>query len=215
MFDLHTHSTFSDGVLIPSEVLRRAFAANYSGIAITDHADFSNYKLILDNLLNLKEKIASISPLEFIAGIEITHVIPEQIPQLAEEAKNNGADIVIVHGETIAEPVAEKTNYFAVSSEHVDILAHPGLILEKDVKLAKKNNIALEITTRKGHSLTNGYVYKIAKKFGVKLVLNNDAHIPSDFVSPEQAEKIVLGCGGSSEDFEIMQNNSKKYFSQG
>jgi histidinol phosphatase-like PHP family hydrolase len=212
MFDLHTHSTFSDGVLIPSEVLRRAYAANYKGIAITDHADFSNYKFIIDNLLHLKDKICNISDIKFLPGIEITHVIPEQIPEIAESAKKLGAEIVVVHGETIAEPVASKTNFYAVSSEFVDILAHPGLITEEEALLAKKNNIALEITTRKGHSLTNGYVFKIAQSFGVKLVLNNDAHTPSDFVTREQAEKIVLGCGGRVADFNAMQENAREFF---
>ncbi len=212
MYDLHTHSTFSDGVLIPSEVLRRAYFAGYKGIAITDHADFSNYRLIIDNLLNLKEKIKNYSSIKFIAGVEITHVVPELISELAELSKKAGADIVVVHGETITEPVAEKTNFLSVISENVDVLAHPGLISEQDAFFAKNNNIMLEITTRKGHSLTNGHVFKIAKKTGVKMVVNNDAHAPSDFVGIEYARNVVLGCGGSLDDFESMQKNAEKFF---
>ena len=36
--DLHTHSLFSDGVLLPSEMLRRAETLGYAAMAITDHA---------------------------------------------------------------------------------------------------------------------------------------------------------------------------------
>ena len=212
MYDLHTHSTFSDGVLIPSEVLRRAYNQKYKGIAITDHADFSNYKIIIENLLNLKREIKNISPIKFIAGIEITHLIPEKIPELAKKAKEEGADIVLVHGETIVEPVAKGTNYFALTSPHVDILAHPGLISEDDLILARNNKIAIEITTRKGHSLTNGYVFKAAKKYGINLVINNDAHTPSDFVSEELAKKIVIGAGGTDEDFYKMLKYSERFF---
>ena len=40
--DLHVHSFFSDGVLLPSKILRRAVALGYGAISITDHADASN-----------------------------------------------------------------------------------------------------------------------------------------------------------------------------
>ena len=40
--DLHVHSFFSDGVLLPSEILRRAATLGYGAVSITDHADASN-----------------------------------------------------------------------------------------------------------------------------------------------------------------------------
>lgn len=212
MYDLHTHSTFSDGVLIPSELIRRAEAIGYKGIAITDHADFSNYKLIIENLTELKRELNNYLKIKFLVGIEITHVLPELIDRLAKSAKDIGADIIIVHGETVVEPVKEKTNYFALTSEYVDILAHPGIISEESIKIAKKNNKFIEITTRKGHSISNGHVFKIAKKYNVPLVLNNDAHIPSDLLDETMLKKVVLGAGGTIEDYYNMLNNSKQFF---
>ncbi len=47
MIDLHTHSSFSDGELIPSELVRRAFVLGYTAIAITDHVDYTNIEHIL------------------------------------------------------------------------------------------------------------------------------------------------------------------------
>ena len=211
MYDLHTHSTFSDGVLIPAELIRRAESNGYKGIAITDHADFSNYEIIIENQLKLKKEYSSIQ-FKLLIGIEITHVVPEKIDLLAKLAKNKGADLVVVHGETIVEPVKKGTNNAALESNFVDILAHPGLISEEDVKLAVKKNKFLELTTRKGHSLTNGHVLKLSKKYGAKLLLNNDAHAPNDFVKKELAEKIVIGAGGKIEDFKEMINNAEKFF---
>ena len=45
MIDLHTHSLFSDGALVPSEHVRRVEVLGYEAIAITDHADDSNIGL--------------------------------------------------------------------------------------------------------------------------------------------------------------------------
>lgn len=47
MFDFHTHSIFSDGELIPSELERRAVFNGYEAVAITDHQDFTNVEYVL------------------------------------------------------------------------------------------------------------------------------------------------------------------------
>ncbi|WP_429885909.1 PHP domain-containing protein, partial [Geoalkalibacter halelectricus] len=47
MIDLHTHTLFSDGELIPAELIRRAAVAGYTALAITDHVDLSNLDFIL------------------------------------------------------------------------------------------------------------------------------------------------------------------------
>jgi len=102
---------------------------------------------------------------------------PRWISALAKEARKAGAKIIVVHGETLVEPVAEGTNLAAVQSD-IDILAHPGLIDEDSVKLAAKAGICLEISTRKGHSLGNGHVAALARKHGAALVINTDTHSP-------------------------------------
>ncbi len=210
MIDLHTHTIFSDGELTPSELIRRAFIKGYKGIALTDHADFTNYQFIIENTLKVKEEILNQWNIKILCGIEITHVPPKKIDLLAKNAKNFGAEIVVVHGETIVEPVEKNTNLYALESEYVDILAHPGLISEKEVELAVKNKKYLEITTRKGHSLTNGHVFKLANKLEAKLVLNNDAHSPDDLISIELAKKIVIGCGGTLDDYNKMIKNAEE-----
>jgi len=215
MIDLHTHTIFSDGDLIPSELVRRAFMKGYRGIALTDHADFTNYQFIIENILKVKEEIINQWDIKILCGIEITHVPPKKIDSLAKKAKEFGAEIIVVHGETIVEPVEENTNLYAIESEYVDILAHPGLISEKEVELAVNNKKYLEITTRKGHSLTNGHVFKLAKQLGAKLLLNNDAHSPDDLVSIELAKKIVMGCGGKLEDYDKMIQNAEELLKNG
>jgi histidinol phosphatase-like PHP family hydrolase len=46
MIDLHTHTVFSDGELIPFELARRAENMGYKFIAFTDHMDFSSFDFI-------------------------------------------------------------------------------------------------------------------------------------------------------------------------
>jgi histidinol phosphatase-like PHP family hydrolase len=208
MIDLHTHSIFSDGELIPSELARRAEVIGYSAIAITDHADHSNIDFIVPRIVKVCEKISAACSIKAIPGIEITHVHPDSISDLALEARGLGARIVVVHGETIAEPVARGTNLAALRSS-VDILAHPGLISEEEVMLAAKNMVFLEISSRKGHSLTNGHVAKLAGKFNAKLVLNTDSHSPEDLLSAKAARVIARGAGLDEGEIDAMFENSR------
>jgi len=208
VIDLHTHSIFSDGVLIPSELVRRAEVLGLKAIGITDHADASNLDFIIPRIVAVAERLNRVNHIKTVPGIELTHVPPGQISSLAEQARSLGAKIVVVHGETIAEPVVPGTNRAALSAD-IDILAHPGLISEEDVVMAAGKGIFLEISARKGHSLTNGHVAKLAGKHGAKLVLNSDAHEPSDLITEQQARQIVLGAGLSQDDFERMQKNAE------
>lgn len=213
-YDLHTHTTFSDGVLIPAESARRAEVIGYSGIAITDHADDSNFKFIIEKQKEFQLRFNKASDFKVIIGVEFTHVKPVLLEKVIFEARNFGADIVVVHGETIVEPVKEGTNRAAIEA-CADILAHPGLITEEDAKLAAKNGVALEITTRKGHSYTNGHVYNLAKRFGANLVLNNDFHAPGDNLSIEMLVEVLKGIGINERDISVIFENNEKIFNRG
>ncbi len=212
IYDLHTHSTHSDGMLIPAEVARTAQVCGYLGIALTDHVDSSNIYQVLSANLKFKEWFnKSSDTFKVIIGVEITHVNPKDIAPLTKIARDNGADLVVVHGETISEPVAPYTNQEAIKAK-VDILAHPGLITYEDTCLAAENNVYLEITTRKSHAFTNAHVANMARKAGANLVIDNDAHGPSDFVSSKKAIQIMLGAGISEDEIKNIVNNNKIIF---
>lgn len=193
MIDLHTHSTFSDGELIPSELVRRAVVKGYKAIAITDHADFTNIEHILSSMKNIKS-LEEDYDIRVFTGVELTHVPPGKIPELVTKARLLGAEIIVVHGETIVEPVSEGTNHAAVSLD-IDVLAHPGLITQEDAELARENGICLEITSRCGHNRTNGHVARVALEAGAALIVNSDSHAPSDLLTDEMAFKVALGAG--------------------
>ncbi len=207
MIDLHTHTFFSDGELGPAELVRRAAVAGYRALAITDHADQSNIISLLQRLRPVVAELGEANGLILLAGAELTHVPPKHIADVVKMARDNGAQILSVHGETIVEPVIEGTNRASIEAG-VDILAHPGLITPEDVQLAAQKGVFLEVTTRKGHSLTNGHVVKLALQYGARLVVNNDAHAPGDLLSIEMARKVALGAGMTLAQFDEAQANS-------
>jgi putative hydrolase len=209
VIDLHTHSIFSDGDLIPTELAQRAYAAGYKTLAITDHADHSNYDFILPRIVKVCLKISEKGKILALPGVELTHVYPSDILSLANDARKLGAKIVIVHGETMVEPVPPGTNLAAINAA-VDILAHPGLINEDEAQLAAEKGVYLEITTRRGHAFSNGYVARIAGKYKAQLLLNNDAHAPGDFVDLKMATSIARGAGLTDEEIAAMFENSQK-----
>ncbi|MBI4633876.1 MAG: histidinol phosphate phosphatase domain-containing protein [Deltaproteobacteria bacterium] len=208
MIDLHTHSIFSDGELIPSELARRAKVMGYHAMAITDHGDHSNIDFIVPRIVKVCQEISASYDIQLVPGIELTHVPPIFIAELAKEARRMGARIVVVHGETIVEPVIVGTNAAAIEAS-VDILAHPGLLTEEDALLAARKSVFLEISARKGHSLTNGHVVTVARQCKASLVLNTDSHSPHDLIHAGMARKIAEGAGMTAEEVETMFKNSE------
>ena len=197
--DLHMHSLFSDGELLPSELARRALVLGHEAIAITDHVDYSNIHTIRD-ISDAIDDINKNWDITVVLGAEITHAPVESIPELAEKARELGAKIVVVHGETLNEPVVEGTNFAAVNCKEIDILGHPGLITREEAELAKKNDVALEISARKGHYLGNGHVANIAREVGSDLVIDTDTHSPDNIITFERAVEIGLGAGMTKEE---------------
>ena len=207
MIDLHTHTVFSDGQLIPAELVRRAEVIGYKGICMTDHADESTLYHTVENVLRFVQKHGYFYDINIMAGVELTHIPPPLIAEMVDKARKAGAQVVVMHGETPVEPVAPGTNLAAIEAG-VDVLAHPGLITEEEVKLAVEKGVALEITTRGGHSYTNGHVAALARKFGAKLVVNNDAHAPRDLVSKELRKTIALGAGLTLDEYRQTEKNA-------
>jgi len=195
VYDFHTHTSLSDGVLSPIELIRLAVVNNYRAIALTDHASLGELGRIIQETSEICALARAHWDILAIPGIELTHVPAKAIAETARRAKELGAWLVVVHGETIVEPVEEGTNLAALHSPHVDILAHPGLIHPEEAKLAVTNGVFLELSARKGHCLTNGHIACVAQQAGAKLLLNSDAHSDEDLLTPSLAELISRGAG--------------------
>ena len=116
--------------------------------------------------------------------------------------------MVVCHGETIAEPVAARNQPGGPCSRHrYSLPSRP--VDRRRGQACGERGICLEITTRKGHSLTNGHVARLALAHGAGLVVNTDSHAPGDLVTLEMARKIALGAGLCEADFEQARRNSE------
>jgi histidinol phosphatase-like PHP family hydrolase len=192
--DFHTHTTLTDGEMIPIELVRRMSVLGYESVAITDHADSTNLEFLIESVMKLKEMGRAFG-IEVLAGVELTHIPPGLIPSIARDARILGAEMVVVHGETTMEPVAPGTNYAACTCDDVDILAHPGLITVEDAVAAREHQVALEITSRGGHNRTNGHVAAVAREQGCLLVVDSDAHGPGDLLDKRAKFAVAMGAG--------------------
>lgn len=192
--DFHSHSYLSDGASSATDMWNEAEALDHRALALTDHLSLEDPRPLLDRLHREAQAWDGKGFLP-IVGVELTKVPPRRIAQAARAARKAGAEIVIVHGETIVENVPAGTNRAALESGTIDVLAHPGLLDRRDAELAKDNSVVLEISARRGHSLCNGHVVRLALEVGADLVVDSDAHDPAQLVPMEMARRVALGAG--------------------
>lgn len=207
MIDLHMHTVFSDGELIPAELARRAEVLGCRAIAVTDHVDLSNVEHVVESIVRFCNEDRR--AIRVLPGAEVTHVSPSQIADVVKRARKAGAKVVLVHGETLMEPVERGTNEAAIDAG-VDILAHPGMITVATAKKAAAAGVRLEISGRGGHGFSNGHVARMALEAGAKLVFNTDTHAPRDLLDREAALRTIMAAGLAREQaLETMQNSQQ------
>jgi putative hydrolase len=199
LIDLHTHTVLSDGDLIPTELARRAEVVGYKVLGIADHVDTALVESVVPVLVQVAKDLAPVMKLKVLPGAEVTHCRPEHIGRVVERARQLGARVVIVHGETPAEPVIAGTNRAAIEAG-CDILAHPGFLTEAEARLAAERGVLLEISGRKGHCLTNGHVAQVARRVGAQVIFGSDSHAPEDLRSLAEAQAVLAGAGLNADE---------------
>lgn len=211
VYDFHTHSFLSDGVLSPIELVRRAAARGYRAIGLTDHAG-ANVEPLVAQLCLECELVAAHWDIVALPGVELTHVPPASIASLARAAKRAGAALVVVHGETVVEPVEPGTNRAALACEEVDLLAHPGLLSAADAQIAAERGCFVELSGRRGHNFANGHVVRVTREAGARLLLSSDAHAPDDLLTADFARTVALGAGLSAEEATAVLGDHPRLF---
>jgi putative hydrolase len=193
-FDFHAHTFLTDGSASATDMWGAGDRLGHRVLAITDHVGMEDPRPLLDRL-HAESRAFADGPMITFVGVEISMVPPRHIDATARAARRAGAEIVIVHGETLAEPVLKGTNRAAIECREVDLLAHPGLLEPADAELARAHGTVLELSGRSGHAITNGHVARVALAAGASIVVDSDAHRTGDLMTYERAEQVGRGAG--------------------
>ena len=87
MYDFHTHTFLSDGVLSPIELIRRAHVRGYRAMAVTDHVGLGNLEYVVKTLVIDCGQASKRWDILALPGVEITHVPKDDIDLVARTAK--------------------------------------------------------------------------------------------------------------------------------
>ena len=128
-------------------------------------------------------------------GVEITHVPPSQIADLAKKCPFCRADIIVVMAIDRSQPVANWTSHAACGCKDANIFAHPVLITIEDALLAARNGVALEITSRGGHNPTNGHVVQVGREAACQSVVDSDRAFPPRPLDERAKFVVAKGAG--------------------
>ncbi len=208
LYDFHTHTFLSDGVLSPIELIRRCIVNGYSALGISDHVSASTLERVIREVSLDAELAARYWNFRVLVGVELTHVPAASIAELAGRAKELGADHVVVHGESPVEPVEPGTNLAAACCPAVDILAHPGLLTTDEAAAAAETGVLIEVTSKDGHSLGNGRVVRVCREAGARMIVNSDSHLPGHILTPEFARRVALAAGLTEAELpEVLEQN--------
>lgn len=193
--DLHMHTSASDGTATIREMAEAAIAKGLSYIAITDHSQRVMMAGGLDpqRLRRQWESIEEIRPefedrLAILKGIECD-ILEKGGMDLPDDCLAE-ADWVLAsvhYGQRQSRDEITERILGAIENPHVDCIAHPtgrlinrrppyDVDLDQVIKAAKRHRTMLELNANPARLDLNDVHLAIAKKAGIPIVINTDAH---------------------------------------
>lgn len=181
--DLHTHTTASDGLLTPAELVLLAEKKGLKALAITDHDTVSGLEEAMEEAKGLK--------VEIIPGIEISttyrgqnihllgYFIDHTSPGLAEDLKE------LKEGRHRRnEQIIKRLNELGISISLEEVLA----------KRAGEGNVGRPHIAQV--LVEKGVVRSIQEAFDHYLGENGKAYVPFPRLSPHEGVKLIVRYGG-------------------
>jgi len=207
--DLHVHSSWSDGGSSVEELVGKARGLGYEYIAITDHSQGLKVAggLTIEELKDKRKEIDTLNrkykDIRILFGAEVDIDSDGNLDYPDDALKTMDIVIAAVHSgfkqsmERLTRRIVK-----ACRNKYVQIIAHPTgrlwgareayeIDFDEILKVCLDTGTALEINSFPQRLDLNDIHCRMAKDFGVKLVVNTDAHIV------QQMELMNLGvaCG--------------------
>ncbi|MEM2121796.1 MAG: DNA polymerase/3'-5' exonuclease PolX [Candidatus Woesearchaeota archaeon] len=191
--DLHIHSKWSDGDDEIRDIAIEAKKLGYEYIAISDHSKSQKiaHGLSYEDLEKRNKEIDSLNeklPIRILKGMEVD-ILPDGSLDYDDNILKK-LDVVIVSVHSRFKSTKEemtKRILKALENPYVNILGHPTgrlitsrieyeVDIEKIIKKAKENNVALEINANPERLDLKDVYVRLAVNSGAKLAIGTDAH---------------------------------------
>lgn len=181
-----------------ASALRYASLAGIRFAGLVMRSDGSNFPRI-DELSKQVRRLSLYANVEAWAGVELCHVPPALLPDAVREAREAGAALVLVYGESITDQVEQGANFAAIEAG-ADIVTHPGLIDAEAAAFAAEKGVALEFTSCPRHAFANAHTASMAMRHGALLVRGSGACRAEEITTRAFWPMIVKGADCSAGD---------------
>ena len=192
--DVHMHTVETDGRCTIEEMADAARTRGYKYVAITDHSKnlaFANGlddKRALEHIKRIRAAKEKVDGIRIFAGIEVD-ILADGSLDLSDSVLAE-MDIVIasVHSH-FNQDRAQMTSRFlkAIENPNVSLIGHPTgrILLRRDayqldmdaiLKAAAQHKVAMELNSYPDRLDLNDFHLRLAKRYGVKIVINTDSH---------------------------------------
>ena len=192
--DLQMHTTWSDGNNSVEEMARECKKLGYDYCCITDHvgqlavAGAMNKKDILTQRKEIGKLNGKLSNFQIMQGAEVDIKLNGELAADEDILKQYDYVLAAIH-QGLGRSKEQQTERMikAMQTGHVDVISHPTgrlinerpgyeLDFEKLFKVAKENNVALELNAFPSRMDLNDANARAAKDAGVMLSIGTDAH---------------------------------------
>lgn len=188
--DLHTHSVFSDGSEIPTEVVRRAAAADLDAVALTDH----------DVLAGLGEAQAAADAygVDFVPGVELSLDWSDLDPAAD---RRGGMHLVVLWVDDEPGPLQDRLHGLREGREtrnHTILqrLGQLGIDVPMAEVMARAGSGSVGRPHIAGVMLDRGYVPDIATAFDLYLAHGRPAYVSRSRLKAGEAIGLAVAAGG-------------------
>lgn len=179
-----------------ASALRYASLAGIRFAGLVMQSDGSNFSRLAEISKQVR-RLSLYANVEAWTGVELCHMPPALLPDAVSEAREAGAGLVLVYGESITDQVEQGSNFAAIEAG-ADIVTHPGLIDAEAAAFAAEKGVALEFTSCQRHALANAHTAAMALRHGAPLVRGSGACRAEELTTRAFWPIVIKGADGFS-----------------